>query len=140
MIILDESHKIKNRKASRTKAITALKSEFKLLMSGSPLGKCISEAWAQINFLTPSVFGSFSQFKERYLKMGGYMGYKVVGYRNEDEFAEKLHSLAFRVTKDECMDLPPMTFQKLYVESDKRTRQIYQEIMSSLNVAGGLSH
>lgn len=128
MIILDESHRIKNRKAGRTKAITSLKSRYRLIMSGTPMGKCISEVWAQFNFLRKDHFGSYTSFRERYLKMGGYMGYTVVGYKNEDEFSEKLHALAFRVTKDECLDLPPLSYQRLYVESDRETKKIYQDM------------
>lgn len=128
MIILDESHRIKNRKAARSKAIHQLKSEFRLLMTGSPMGKCISEVWSQFRFLKPDIFGSFTQFRERYLKMGGFNNFKVVGYLNQDEFADKLHSVAFRVTKDECMDLPPLSYQRLYVEPDAKAREIYREM------------
>lgn len=128
LIILDESHRIKNRKADRTKAILSLKSEFKLILSGSPFGKCISEVWSQLAFLNKDILGSFTQFRERYLKMGGYMGYKVVGNKNEDEFSDKLHSIAFRVTKDECLDLPALSYQRLYVEPDRKTRQVYNEM------------
>lgn len=128
MIILDESHRIKNRKAARTKAVLALKSKFRLIMTGSPMGKCISEVWTQIRFLRPDIFGTYSQFQDRYLKMGGYMKFKVVGYQNEQEFADKLHSIAFRVTKDECMDLPPLNYQRLYVEADKKAKDIYSEM------------
>lgn len=56
------------------------------------------------------------------------MGYSVVGYKNEEEFSEKLHALAFRVTKDECLDLPPLTYQRLYVETDRETQRIYQDM------------
>jgi len=128
MIILDESHRIKNRKAARSKAIHGLKAKFRLIMSGSPMGKCISEVWSQFRFLKPDIFGTYSQFQDRYLKMGGYMKFKVVGYKNEEEFADKLHSVAFRVTKDECMDLPPLSYQRLYVEPDAKARAIYDEM------------
>lgn len=128
MIILDESHRIKNRKTSRAKAIHGLKSPYRLILSGSPMGKCISEVWSQFKFLKPDIFGSFTQFRERYLKMGGFNNFKVVGYLNQDEFADKLHSVAFRVTKDECMDLPPLSYQRLYVEADSRAREIYKEM------------
>lgn len=128
MIILDESHRIKNRKTSRAKAIHGLKSPYRLIMSGSPMGKCISEVWSQFKFLKPDIFGTFTQFRERYLKMGGFNNFKVVGYLNQDEFADKLHSVAFRVTKDECMDLPPLSYQRLYVEADSRAREIYNEM------------
>lgn len=128
-IILDESHRVKNRKATRTSAVISIKAKYKLILTGTPMGKCISEVWSQYKFLNPSIFGSnYSNFKNQYLKMGGYMGYKVVGYQNEDEFADKMHSVAFRVTKDECLDLPPMNYQRLYIESDKRTRDIYEDM------------
>lgn len=131
MIILDESHRIKNQKSQRTKACIELgkKIKYKLILTGTPMGKCISEVWSQYKFLNPDIFGSnYSQFKSSYLVMGGYMKYQVVGYQNEEQFADKLHSIAFRVTKDECLDLPPMTYQRLYVESDARTRKIYKEM------------
>lgn len=128
MIVLDESHRIKNRKAARSKAIHSLKAKFRLIMTGSPMGKCISEVWSQFKFLKSDIFGTYSQFQERYLKMGGYMKFSVVGYLNQDEFADKLHSVAFRVTKDECMDLPPLTYQRLYVEADRKTSQLYDEM------------
>lgn len=131
LIILDESHRVKNRKATRTSAVITLgaKVPYKLILTGTPMGKCISETWSQYKFLNNSIFGSnFSQFKEQYLKMGGYMGYQVVGYKNEDEFADKLHSVAFRVTKDECLDLPPMNYQRLYVTPDAKTKRIYKDL------------
>lgn len=131
LIILDECHRVKNRKASRTKACITLgaKIPFKMILSGTPFGKCISEVWSQFRFLNPSIFGSnYSQFKNQYLKMGGYMGYKVVGYKNQDEFSDKLHSIAFRVTKEECLDLPPLSYQRLYVDSDPKTRKIYSDL------------
>lgn len=128
MIILDESHRIRNRKTARTKAVMALKADVKLILSGSPIGKCISQAWAQYNFLDKDVFGSYSSFKDRYLRMGGYMGYNVIGYKNEDEFSDKLHSLAFRVTKDECLDLPPLSYNRMYIDADKRTKDLYSKM------------
>lgn len=131
VIILDESHRIKNHKAQRTKAVLALGANVsrKYILSGTFIGKCISESWSQFKFLNSDIFGSrFTQFKERYLRMGGYMGYQVIGYKNEDEFADKMHSISFRVTKDECLDLPPLTYQRLYVESDRETQRVYKEL------------
>lgn len=131
MIVLDESHKIKNRKAVRTKKCIQLgnKAEFKLILSGTPFGKWLSEVWSQFRFLNPSIFGSrFTEFKNLFLKMGGYMGYKITGYKNEDLFAEKLHSISFRVTKEECLDLPPLSYQKVYVTPSAQSKKIYEDL------------
>lgn len=129
MVILDESHKIKNRKARRSKAVHKIKTTFRLLLSGTPFSKCISEVWSQFKFLDPNIFGSnYSYFKEKYLRMGGYMGYKVVGVKNEEEFTSKLHSVCFRVLKEECLDLPPLTVQNLYVTPSAKTMKVYEEL------------
>jgi len=135
LVILDESHKIKNRKAARSKAVMALGAQvkYKLILSGTPFGKCISEVWSQFKFLNKDIFGSnYSLFKERYLVMGGYMGYSVEGYKNEDEFADKMHSIAFRVKKEECLDLPPVSYQKLYIDPDPKTKKIYKQFEAKL--------
>lgn len=135
MVILDEAHRVKNRKANRTKSAIALggKVKHKLMLSGTILGKCISETWAPFKFLMRDLFGSnFSQFKSRYLKMGGYMNHKVVGYQNEKEYSDKLHSISFRVTKEECLDLPPISYQRMYVEPDSKTKKIYSELDKEL--------
>ncbi len=70
--------------------------------------------------------------------MGGYMGYEIIGYKNMEEFSEKLHSIAFRCTKKECLDLPPESFQRLYVEADQRTKKAYASMENgfSLKLAG----
>lgn len=135
LIVLDESHKIKNRKAARTKAVIALgaKTPYKILMSGTPFGKCISEVWSQFKFLNRDIFGSnYTLFKDNYLVMGGYMDYQIVDYKNEDEFADKLHSVSFRVKKSECLDLPPVSYQKLFVEPDAKTKKIYKQFEDHL--------
>lgn len=137
MVILDEAHRIKNRKADRTKAAITIgnKVKNKLILSGTILGKCISETWAPFKFLHSDIFGSnYSQFKDRYLVMGGFKQYQVVGYKNEGEYADKLHSIAFRVTKEECLDLPPINYQHLYVEPNAEVKRIYKQFDSELFV------
>jgi SNF2 family DNA or RNA helicase len=39
--------------------------------------------------------------------MGGYQNKQVVTYKNMDELAQLIQSCSFRVTKEECLDLPP---------------------------------
>lgn len=135
MVIFDESHKIKNRKSDRTKAAISLsdKVKYKMVLSGTPFAKCISEVWSQMRVVDDRVFGrSYSQFKSRYLQMGGYMQYEVVGYNNEEEFSRKMHEKAFRVKKEECLDLPEMNYQHLYVQADVKTRKIYEQMEREL--------
>lgn len=135
LLILDEAHRVKSRKAQTTKACISLAKgiKHKLIMSGTPFGKCISEVWSQYKIINPDIFGSnFTQFKERYLVMGGYMGYQVTGFKNEDEFTEKLHQNCFRVLKDECVDLPPISYQKRYITPNNKTKNTYKQLEKEL--------
>lgn len=45
-----------------------------------------------------------------------------------DEFLQKLHSIAFRVTKAECMDLPAVTEEVRTVEMEASAAKIYGKI------------
>lgn len=56
-IIVDESLKIKNWNAKRTKRIIELGKlcEYKLVLNGTPLTKNIIDLWAQMEFLSPKI-------------------------------------------------------------------------------------
>lgn len=134
LVIWDECHRLKNKDTSRYKANRDMSNRitYRLLLSGSPIGKCISESWSQYYLIDKSVFGTYSSFKSRYLRMGGYMSKVVVGYNNLYEFYDKFHSRSFRVTKDECLDLPPISYQNIYVESSKKASDQYNDFAEQL--------
>lgn len=100
-IIVDESHRIKGRQSHQSKALRrlALKAKWKLALTGTPLEGKIWDAWAQFNFIDPTVFGSWADFQERYLVLGGFRGKQIQGVQeeNEEEFQLKFQSRFFRV-------------------------------------------
>jgi superfamily II DNA/RNA helicase len=131
MVIADESQKIKNGQARQSKAMKAISkpSKFRLILTGTPVPQRPLDFFSQYQFLNSSVFGSsFLRFRERYAVMGGYMGYEVVGYQNLEELAGKAHSIAFRVRKQDCLDLPATVNQKLYVDLDPEAKAIYHKM------------
>nr|PZN59301.1 MAG: hypothetical protein DIU58_18115 [Sphaerobacter thermophilus] len=87
------------------------------------------DIWSQYRFLDPSIFGrSFYAFRNRYAIMGGYQNYQVVGFKNLDELVEKAHKIAFRITRAECLDLPPEVYTDIPVQLGPRARAIYREL------------
>ena len=60
--------------------------------------------------------------------MGSHSFKKIVGYRKLDELKEKLDKFAYRITKEECLDLPPKVFVKREVELTKEQRKAYDEM------------
>ena len=98
---MDESLKIKNMEAKRTKRLLCLsrKAEYKLILNGTPLSKNLLDLWAQMEFLDHRILNmSYTQFKNTFCDYTTFIkkcGRKIItrefinGYENIDY----LHSL-----------------------------------------------
>lgn len=68
-IVMDESLKIKNMEARRTKRVLCLSklAEYKLILNGTPLSKNLLDLWSQMEFLDHRILNmSYSQFKNTF--------------------------------------------------------------------------
>lgn len=134
LIVCDESQRIKNPSAAQSKALHKLgdAAPFRMILSGTPVQNNAVDLYSQYRFLDPAVYGAnFYAFKNRYCIMGGYGQHQIVGYRNMDELVEKEHSVAYRVTKEECLDLPQQTFINRYVQFTGAEQAIYEQLRKS---------
>lgn len=134
LIVCDESQRIKNPSAAQSKALHKLgdAAPFRMILSGTPVQNSAVDLYSQYRFLDPAVYGAnFYAFKNRYCIMGGYGQHQIVGYRNMDELVEKEHSVAYRVTKEECLDLPQQTFINRYVQFTDAEQAIYEQLRKS---------
>lgn len=134
LIVCDESQRIKNPSAAQSKALHKLgdATPFRMILSGTPVQNNAVDLYSQYRFLDPEVYGAnFYAFKNRYCIMGGYGQHQIVGYRNMDELVEKEHSVAYRVTKEECLDLPQQTFINRYVQFTDAEQAIYEQLRKS---------
>ncbi len=133
LIIADESHKIKVHSTNVSKSMHRLgaKSKYRLLLTGTPITNKIIDIFSQYKFLNPNVFGhSFYRFRNRYFWMEGYGGYTLVLKKHmEAELIEKIHSIAFRVTKADCLDLPEITENMRFVELEEAAAKIYRNLL-----------
>lgn len=131
LIVCDESQRIKNPRAAQSRAVQMLgdNAACRLILSGTPVQNSVIDLYSQYRFLDPGVFGAnFYAFRNRYCQMGGYGGHEVVGYQHMDELTRKEHSIALRVTKAECLDLPGQTFVRRYVQLEPAVRRLYAQI------------
>lgn len=134
LIVCDESQRIKNPSAAQSKALHKLgdAAPFRMILSGTPVQNNAVDLYSQYRFLDPAVYGAnFYAFKNRYCIMGGYGQHQIVGYHNMDELVEKEHSVAYRVTKEECLDLPQQTFINRYVQFTDAEQAIYEQLRKS---------
>lgn len=131
MIIADESQRIKTPGAAQSKAMHRLGqiAAYRLILTGTPVTQAPTDFFSQYKFLDPAIFGtSFTAFRARYCVMGGFENRQIVSYKNMHELVQKAHSIAFRVTKAEALDLPEETIQPRFVELDPRTMRLYNEL------------
>ena len=131
MIICDESQRIKTHDAAQSKAIHKLgdQARYKLILSGTPVQNNAIDIFSQYRFLDATIFGTnFYQFRNRYAIMGGFNKKQIIGYKDLDGLIKKEHSIAFRITKEEAIDLPEQTFETRHITMDKKERELYDRI------------
>ena len=132
IIVCDESQKIKNPNASQSKTLHRLgaKATYKIILTGTPVQNSPMDVFSQWKFLDPNIFGlSFYAFRNRYAVMGGYYNHQIIKYRNMDELTSKAHSIAYRITKGEALDLPEQIFLNRYCELESSARKVYDTVM-----------
>jgi len=97
VIVVDESLKIKNWEAKRTKRIINIgsKSEYKLILNGTPLSRNLLDLWAQMEFLSPKILNmNLAEFKNtfvEYITITKRIGYKSL----TKEFINKYHNIDY---------------------------------------------
>lgn len=131
LIIADESQRIKTHDAAQSKAMHQLgdKARYKLILSGTPVQNEAVDIFSQYRFLDPTIFGmNFYAFRGRYCVMGGFNRKQIVQYRDLDALIKKEHSIAYRVTKEEALDLPEQTFENRCITLNKKERNIYDKL------------
>ena len=133
LIIADEGHKIKTHNIATSKALHRLgaKAKYRLLLTGTVITNKPLDVFSQYKFVDPTVYGpSFFLFRNRYFDMVGYGNHTPVMKRSmEAEFTERLHSIAFRATKAECLDLPETTDIVQRVELEPAALSTYRQLV-----------
>ena len=107
-IIVDESLKIKNADAKRTKRLMELGNcaKYKLILNGTPMTKNILDMWAQITFLSPKILNmTLVQYKNTFCnytaitKSNGIWSRKeefITGYENLDYLYSLIHNYVYQ--------------------------------------------
>lgn len=132
LIICDEAHKIKEARTAQSKCLHKLgdAAKYKLLLTGTVITNKELDVFSQYRFLNRNIYGSsFYQFRNRYFDMVGY-GNHIPRFKSymRDDFLRRLHSIAFRVTKEECLDLPDVIEEVRTVDLEPKAMKMYQEL------------
>jgi len=122
-VILDESQNIKNPESQISRAVILLKAPHRFTLSGTPIENNLSEIYSLFRFLNPAMFGTFSEFKERYL----YPIQKDKDEKALEELRRKIYPFILRRTKREVLrELPPKIEKVLFVELTEEQKKLYE--------------
>jgi SNF2 family DNA or RNA helicase len=157
LLVADESSRMKNNQAKTTKIMMMLGrlARYRVVMTGTPAPNSPMEYWGQIEFLAPRYLhksGSFYAFRNNYFHlqrgkqiMHGQLVTRMVLYdafqkgfkyeittRNLEKLMAKISSLAFRIKKEECLDLPEQVDEIRYVYLGVKALRHYKEMKNDL--------
>ncbi|MFO7820471.1 MAG: SNF2-related protein [Lentisphaeria bacterium] len=122
-VILDEAQHIKNPKTVNARTCKALRTDHRLILTGTPVENARHELWSLFDFLLPGLLGSRQQFKQEYESAAAN------DFLVNADLASQIRPFILRRTKSQvAQQLPPKMEQVVYCEMSNRQRQLYEEI------------
>ena len=139
VLVCDESQKVKSTSSKRTKAAVKLAdiAQRRLLLSGTPVLNSPMDLFSQFRILDRGdTFGrNFTAFRSAYFydKNAGmpkakYFPNWVIKSGAYDDINRKIKKRSLRVKKEECLDLPNLVRQQVFVELSRDQKKHYAEM------------
>lgn len=132
LVVIDESQRIKDPRAQRTKLLLKIRPhcDYRRIMTGTPVTRGVQDLFSQFAFLDPDITGhkSFSAFKAEFCEMGGFEMKQIIGYCNIAKLQERIDGWSHRARKIECLDLPPKVYQRLNFNMSGEQEALYKQM------------
>lgn len=147
-MIVDEGHRMKNQNSKLSSTITQYyTTRFRLILTGTPLQNNLTELWAMLNFVLPTIFKSAKSFDEWFNTPFANTGGQDRMELNEEEqllVIRRLHKvlrpfLLRRLKKDVEKDLPDKTERVIKCNFSALQAKLYKQLVtnSSIQVSDG---
>ena len=130
LVILDESHYIKNNRSKAAQSAGLLKSRHRLCLTGTPLENHLGELWSQFHFLLPGLLGDEKTFNSQF---------RHPIERQDDPLRRgllnrRIRPFLLRRTKDNvAKELPPKTEMVRKVELSGSQRDLYETVRLAMD-------
>ena len=138
-VVVDESLKIKNAEAKRTRRLLQLGEvvQYKLILNGTPLSRNLMDLWAQMQFLSPLILNmTANQYKNtfcEYTKIKKQIGRRwyckefITGYENVDYLYSLIRQYVFKC--DLHLNIS-QNYQTVRYKIDEESLDAYNELKS----------
>ena len=126
-LIIDEAHRLKNEASQFSQTVRQLDTQYRLLLTGTPLQNNLHELWALLNFLLPDVFSSSEQFDE-------WFNLDVDDTEAKQRIIGQLHKILRpfmlrRLKADVEKSLPPKTETVIFAGLTTVQKNLYRQIL-----------
>jgi SNF2 family DNA or RNA helicase len=139
LFIVDEATHYKNAQTKRWKTLNKLigEKDWLWMMTGTPAAQSPLDAYGLAKLVNPlSVPRFFGSWRDMVMYK-----YTQFTYKPKETAKDTVHRVlqpAIRFTKDECLDLPDMTYTKRFVEMTPQQKKYYETLRKKMvmEVAG----
>jgi len=131
VLILDEVQRLKNWKTQISMAARKIRSDYAVILSGTPLENKLEELYSVMEFADNYCLGPYWQFRADCILTDD--GGKVIGYQNLNRVGEMARERLIRRTKKQvALQMPKRTDQNLFVPMTKEQMDIHEEYKVSV--------
>lgn len=140
IIVLDESHRIKNSRSKRTKAIQELGKQAprRYLLTGTMSMGNPLDLHPQLNFLAKYISPENDfEFKKKFCNLSTFNTHIVTGYKNLHIINQRVNSVSSEKRIDDCVDLPELTDIDVMFELTPEQVRDYNSIIKGVELDFG---
>ena len=133
LIIVDEATHYKNAQTRRWKTLNKLLRDntWLWMMTGTPAAQSPVDAYGLAKMVNPTAVPRYgSTFRD--MVMTKITNFKWIPKANATNTVHRVLQPAIRFTKDECLDLPSMTYVKRAVELTRQQKKYYDQLRKRL--------
>ena len=138
VVIADEAHRAKDPKSKQTRALWAVSqgARYRWALTGTPVLNTPGDLWAIGRFYDPATFGDARHKWHNYYVdfIETQWGPKDIGLRRDRKkvFTAWFDLHTIRRTKDEVLDLPPITYQVRELEMAPKQKAAYNRMVTDM--------
>ncbi|MFM8784002.1 MAG: DEAD/DEAH box helicase [Phycisphaerales bacterium] len=130
-VVLDEAQHIKNPPTKQTAAIRALRTRFRIALTGTPVENRLSELWSIMEFCCPGYLGTQADFRKRF-------ALPVERHRDKRQ-AERLRQLVrpfilrrLKTDPNVISDLPLLVETRQQIPLTPEQASLYEQVVNDM--------
>lgn len=128
VLILDEAQAIKNPKTKQARQLKALKADFRLALTGTPVENDLVNLWSLFDFLNRGLLGSMTEF-QKYSKQ---LGDRPEDYAKLKNLIAPFMLRRMKTDKSIIADLPEKMEEIDYVNVSRRQAVLYAKVVAQI--------